>query len=151
MCPACSPRLERLAWLGKYARVTKRLAESVARLCRVLPVKHTAEFFGLWWDRVRLAEILAAAVALFFVYSDYFSASVLLLRYTLVSWESLMRARYSLTRLFTVFNSPPRTHFLLPQIGLSKRQSFAFSFPSTDSYTSSRVVFPGGAAPRAAN
>lgn len=53
LCPYCGPSLERLPWLDRYARVTRRLAESVARLCRVLTVKHVADFFGLSWDQVK--------------------------------------------------------------------------------------------------
>ena len=53
-CPACGgPKLERLAWLEPYARVTVRLAESVARLCRVLPVRHVADYFALDWKTVK--------------------------------------------------------------------------------------------------
>lgn len=52
-CPDCGPKLEELSWLQKYARVTRRLAESVARLCRVLPVKQVAEYFGLSWGTVK--------------------------------------------------------------------------------------------------
>lgn len=52
-CPRCGPRLERLSWLERYARVTWRLADSVARLCKVLPIKHVAEFFHLGWDAVK--------------------------------------------------------------------------------------------------
>jgi transposase len=52
-CPRCGPKLERLAWLDPYARVTSRLAESVARLCRVLPIKHVADYFGLDWKAVK--------------------------------------------------------------------------------------------------
>ena len=48
-CPRCGPKLEQLGWLEPYARVTTRLAESVARLCRVLPVKHVADYFSLDW------------------------------------------------------------------------------------------------------
>lgn len=55
-CPKCGPKLEHLPWLDKYARVTKRLADSVARLCRVLPVKHVAEFYGLGWDAVKAID-----------------------------------------------------------------------------------------------
>jgi hypothetical protein len=33
-CPHCGPKLELLAWLEPYARVTRRLAESVSRLVR---------------------------------------------------------------------------------------------------------------------
>jgi len=49
-CPRCGPRLD---WLGRHARVTARLAESVARLCGVLPIKHVAEHDGLGWDAVK--------------------------------------------------------------------------------------------------
>jgi transposase len=55
-CPLCGPSLERLSWLAPYARVTTRLAGSVARLCKVLPVKHAAEFFGLGWDAVKAID-----------------------------------------------------------------------------------------------
>jgi transposase len=41
-CPTCGPTLEALSWLSPWDRVTQRLAESVIRLCRVLPVKHVA-------------------------------------------------------------------------------------------------------------
>jgi len=55
-CPRCGPKLESLAWLDRYSRVTRRLAESVARLCAVLPVKHVAEFFGLDWSTVKAID-----------------------------------------------------------------------------------------------
>lgn len=55
-CPSCGPKLERVSWLVPYARVTKRLAESVARLCAVLPIKHVAAFFGLGWDAVKAID-----------------------------------------------------------------------------------------------
>lgn len=53
VCPRCGPTLEHLSWLAKYSRVTRRLAESVARLCGVLAVKHVAEYLGLSWDQVK--------------------------------------------------------------------------------------------------
>jgi transposase len=53
LCAHCGPRLERLDWLDRHARVTRRLAESVVRLCRVLPVKQVAAFFGLHWHTVK--------------------------------------------------------------------------------------------------
>lgn len=56
LCPGCGPRLERLSWLDRYARVTARLAESVARLCQVMTIKHVAAFFGLGWDAVKLID-----------------------------------------------------------------------------------------------
>ena len=52
-CPTCGPKLEWLSWLLPWSRVTLRLAESVARLCKVLPIKHVAEFYGLGWDAVK--------------------------------------------------------------------------------------------------
>ncbi|HEV3163291.1 MAG TPA: ISL3 family transposase, partial [Isosphaeraceae bacterium] len=52
-CPRCGHKLEQLAWLEPYARVTCRLAESVARLCAVLPIRHVAAFFHLGWDAVK--------------------------------------------------------------------------------------------------
>ena len=53
LCPCCGPKLEALSWLERYARVTRRLAQSVARLCKILPIKHVAEFYGLGWDAVK--------------------------------------------------------------------------------------------------
>lgn len=53
LCPSCGPRLQKLSWLDAHARVTKRLAESVARLCAVTSVLHAARFFGLGWKAVK--------------------------------------------------------------------------------------------------
>lgn len=55
-CPRRGPKLERLSWPDRHARVTKRLAESVARLCAVLPIKHVAEFFRRGWDAVKAID-----------------------------------------------------------------------------------------------
>lgn len=55
-CPRCGPKLEELSWLPRYSRVTKRLAESVARLCMVLPIKHVAAYFGLHWETVKAID-----------------------------------------------------------------------------------------------
>jgi len=55
-CPACGPRLQALPRLSPHARVTNRLAESVARLCKVLPIKHVAGHFGLGWDAVKAID-----------------------------------------------------------------------------------------------
>jgi transposase len=52
-CPWCGPKLELLAWLEPYARVTRRLAESVVRLCAVMSIRHVAEYFGLNWKTVK--------------------------------------------------------------------------------------------------
>ena len=52
-CPQCGPKLEHLNWLAPYARVTNRLAESVAQMCAVLPIKHVAQHYELRWDAVK--------------------------------------------------------------------------------------------------
>ncbi len=52
-CPDCGPKIEAISWLTPYARVTRRLAENVARLCRDLPVLRTASFFHLDWKTVK--------------------------------------------------------------------------------------------------
>lgn len=55
-CPRCGPRLEALDWLEPRSRVTVRMAEDVARLCRVLPIKHVAERCGLDWHTVKALD-----------------------------------------------------------------------------------------------
>ena len=52
-CPRCGPTVEAVPWLDRYARLTTRFAESVARLCQVLPVQHVARWFRLGWDTVK--------------------------------------------------------------------------------------------------
>jgi transposase len=52
-CSRCGPKLERLSWLEPWARVTNRLADAVARLCQVLPIKQVAAFYGLSWGTVK--------------------------------------------------------------------------------------------------
>lgn len=56
-CPHCGPKLEHLDWLEPYARVTARLAASVARLCKVMSVRHVANFYGLSWSTVKLIDM----------------------------------------------------------------------------------------------
>lgn len=52
-CATCGPRLEQLDWLDPHARVTRRLAQSVARLCTVTSLLHAARWFGLDWKTVK--------------------------------------------------------------------------------------------------
>jgi transposase len=52
-CPRCGPKLEQLDWLAPYARITRRLAHNVVRLCAVLPIKHVADYLGMGWDAVK--------------------------------------------------------------------------------------------------
>lgn len=56
VCASCGPRLEQLGWLEPYARVTRRLAASVARLCKVMTIRHVAMFYGLAWSSVKLID-----------------------------------------------------------------------------------------------
>lgn len=53
LCPRCGPKLEQLSWLEPYARTTVRLEASVARLCKVMSVRHAAAFYGLAWTTVK--------------------------------------------------------------------------------------------------
>lgn len=46
LCPRCGPTVEAVPWLDRYARVTTRFAESVARLAQLLPIKQVAAWFG---------------------------------------------------------------------------------------------------------
>lgn len=55
-CEACGPKLEKLGWLEPYARVTSRLAASVARLCKVMSLRHVARYYGLAWTTVKLID-----------------------------------------------------------------------------------------------
>src|SRR5690606_23981413 len=43
-------------WLAPHARVTRRLAESVVRLCAGTSVRHTARWFGLDWKTVKAID-----------------------------------------------------------------------------------------------
>jgi transposase len=52
-CPRCGPTVEEVPWLDRYQRMTKRLAEKIARLAQVLPIKHVADWFGVSWDTVK--------------------------------------------------------------------------------------------------
>lgn len=52
-CPHCGAKLERLSWLEGYARVTRRLANSVARLCAMMSIRHVAQFYRLAWTTVK--------------------------------------------------------------------------------------------------
>jgi transposase len=63
-CPTCGPKVEALPWLSPWARVTRRLATSVIRLCKVLPVQHVAAWYGLDWDTVKALDKAALAARL---------------------------------------------------------------------------------------
>lgn len=53
-CERCGgPKRMRIGWLDAHQRVTRRLAESVAALCRHLALEHVAGFYGLHWHTVK--------------------------------------------------------------------------------------------------
>jgi len=52
-CPRCGPTVEAVPWLDRYQRMTTRLAEAIARLAQVLPIKHVAQWFGVGWETVK--------------------------------------------------------------------------------------------------
>jgi transposase len=63
-CPTCGPKVEALPWLSPWARVTTRFAESIVRLCRLLPVQHVADWYRLDWDTVKALDKAALATRL---------------------------------------------------------------------------------------
>ncbi len=52
-CDYCGVRVEALAWLSRYSRLTQRLHNQTEALARLLPVKHTAALVDLHWDTVK--------------------------------------------------------------------------------------------------
>lgn len=58
-CPACGPRQEQLDWLDPHARVTRRLADSVARLCAATSVRHAARWHGIDWKTAKAIDFRA--------------------------------------------------------------------------------------------
>lgn len=55
-CPDCGPVVERLDWLDRYSRVTKRMADITGQVCDMLPIKHVAQMFGLNWKTVKAID-----------------------------------------------------------------------------------------------
>jgi transposase len=52
-CPRCGSTTALVPWLDKHQRITTRLAEKIARLAGVLPLKHVAAECGVSWDVVK--------------------------------------------------------------------------------------------------
>lgn len=53
-CKHCDgPQLEKLSWLGRYQRVTNRLAEACEQLLRATTVSTVAAFYDLGWHTVK--------------------------------------------------------------------------------------------------
>src|SRR5690606_32113790 len=56
-CVKCGgPRLEKLSWLGRYQRVTDRLAEAVSQLLVSSNILAVARFFQLGWHTVKALD-----------------------------------------------------------------------------------------------
>ena len=52
-CSECGTRAERVEWLDRHARITRRLADFVGLWCEKLPVAHVCKLSGLHWETVR--------------------------------------------------------------------------------------------------
>ena len=52
-CDNCGARVERVSWLDRHARMTRRLADFVALWCEKLAVAHVCKLSGLHWETVR--------------------------------------------------------------------------------------------------
>lgn len=56
-CEQCGgPRLERLSWLGRYQRVTDRLAQACSQLLQSSNVQAVARFYDLGWHTVKTVD-----------------------------------------------------------------------------------------------
>lgn len=56
-CEQCGgPRLEKLSWLGRYQRVTDRLAEAASQLLQSSTVLAVARFFQLGWHTTKALD-----------------------------------------------------------------------------------------------
>lgn len=63
-CPRCGPTVEDIPWLDRYQRMTKRLAETLARLAQVLPITQVAQLYHVSWDAVKQIDKRALAARL---------------------------------------------------------------------------------------
>jgi transposase len=52
-CPRCGPTVEAIPWLDRYQRLTKRLAETLARLAQMMPLSRVAALYHVSWDTVK--------------------------------------------------------------------------------------------------
>jgi transposase len=63
-CPRCGPTVEAVPWLDRYQRMTTRLAEAIARLAGVLPIKQVASWFRVGWETVKQIDTRALVARL---------------------------------------------------------------------------------------
>jgi transposase len=52
-CDGCGTRVERVDWLDRHARMTRRLIDFVGLWCEKLAVTHVCKLSGLHWETVR--------------------------------------------------------------------------------------------------
>lgn len=52
-CQHCGVKAERIDWLDKSQRMTKRLSNWIEGLCRILPIKHVAAEVNVSWHTVK--------------------------------------------------------------------------------------------------
>ena len=55
-CSRCGIKVEYIAWIGRYSRLTDRLASYVESLCKILPIKHIANLLELSWHTVKAVD-----------------------------------------------------------------------------------------------
>ena len=63
-CPRCGPTVEEIPWLDRYQRMTKRLAETLARLAQIMPLTQVAALYHVSWDTVKQIDKRALAARL---------------------------------------------------------------------------------------
>lgn len=63
-CPRCGPTVEQISWLDRYQRMTKRLAETIARLAQVMALSKVAALYHVSWDTVKQIDHRALAARL---------------------------------------------------------------------------------------
>jgi transposase len=63
-CPRCGPTVEEIPWLDRYQRMTRRLAEVIARLAQLMSLRQVAQLYRLSWDTVKEIDKRALAARL---------------------------------------------------------------------------------------
>lgn len=123
-CPSCGPKIEALDWLDSYARFTRRLGESVTRLCALLPIKQVAELYDLHWETVKrldkehlqrtlgppdLSDVDVIAMDEFAIQKGHRYATVILEPYTKrVLWVGSGRGREDVRPFFELLGDAGR-------------------------------------------
>src|ERR1700712_1011282 len=124
LCPSCGPKLEHLSWLEPYSRSTVRLEKSVARLCKVMSVRHAAEFYELAWTTAKridkrylerelgpidLEGVRVIAMDEFAIHKGHRYATVIVEPYTKrVLWLGLGRGRQDVRPFFELLGQHGR-------------------------------------------